>query len=152
MPITFTLNQLKRRDLCEAGWDAAHDMFKLPENLSNSSGDIDYNIPVSGIEYIEKDMIPFMYILAGLSCLTEYDFLWAKYAFWCNKQVQHLLSELTEPLTPFLIGFNPSMMEFAAEGAFQIALKTRGPEEALKIRKDQKAKLLEICIAEKWVE
>ena len=81
-PITITLNQIRAHHPCHEGW------AKLLTAQGKSAPD-DMPFPLSSL----LDSNGLADTLWALRCLPEHDALWRKYAVWCARQVEHLMTD-----------------------------------------------------------
>jgi hypothetical protein len=80
--ITITLEKIKSHNPCESGWE------KLLAS-KGSNADMSVEFPVTDI----LDSNDLDDTLWALRCLPEHSNLWRKYAVWCARQVQHLMTD-----------------------------------------------------------
>lgn len=79
----ITLNHIRAHDPCEGGWE------KIVAATHLHGGDYDRPFPMaSTLETNNLDDV-----LWALRCLPEHSRIWRKYAVWCARQVQHLMSD-----------------------------------------------------------
>ena len=81
-PITITLNQVYSHHPCHEEWT------KLLTAQGKSAPD-DMPFPLSSL----LDSNGLADTLWALRCLPEHDALWRKYAVWCARQVEHLMTD-----------------------------------------------------------
>jgi hypothetical protein len=81
--ITITMAQIKKHKPCTDGWK------KLKKSKGFKAVDYDTPFPLSDVLEING----FLDALWCLLCLPEHDNLWRKYAVWCARQVQHLMTD-----------------------------------------------------------
>ncbi len=80
--ITITLNKILAHNPCSDGW----------ENILKGRGKAepdDEEFPLS--EAFESNSLDD--VIWALRCLPEHDRLWRKFAVWCARQVQHLMTD-----------------------------------------------------------
>ncbi len=77
--ITITLEKIEAHNPCESGW----------EKLLASKADMSVEFPVTDI-LDSNDLDDTLWVLR---CLPEHSNLWRKYAVWCARQVQHLMTD-----------------------------------------------------------
>ena len=80
--IMITLNQIKAHNPCASGWHtilAAH---------NKTDGD---DVPFPLADALTSNGVND--ILWAMRCLPEHNNLWRKYAVWCARQVQHLMTD-----------------------------------------------------------
>ena len=80
--ITTTLNKIRRALPCKEGWE------QLLANLGKTKAD-DEPLPLTTI--LESNGLDDC--LWALRTVPEYDSLWIKYAVWCARQVEHLITD-----------------------------------------------------------
>ena len=80
--ITTTLNKIRRALPCKEGWE------KLLANLGKTKAD-DEPLPLTTI----LDSNGLEDCLWALRTVPEHDSLWRKYAVWCARQVEHLITD-----------------------------------------------------------
>ncbi len=80
--ITTTLNKIRRAKPCKEGWE------QLLANLGKTKAD-DGPLPLTTI----LDSNGLDDCLWALRTVPEYDSLWRKYAVWCARQVEHLITD-----------------------------------------------------------
>jgi len=78
--ITVSLNEIRAKSPCTDGWRKV---------LAAKGPDMEAQFPLADI--IETN--DFNYALWALRCRPEYNNLWRKYAVWCARQVEHLLTD-----------------------------------------------------------
>jgi len=78
--ITVSLNEIRANSPCTDGWRTV---------LAAKGPDRDAQFPLADI--IETN--DFDDALWALRCRPEYNKLWRKYAVWCARQVEHLLTD-----------------------------------------------------------
>ena len=81
--ITITLQKIRDASPCTDGWKKGLD-FK-----GGKSADMGAEFPLSDV--LESNDLDDT--LWCLRCLPEHDRLWRKYAVWCARQVQHLMTD-----------------------------------------------------------
>jgi hypothetical protein len=81
--IKITLNQIKAHNPCEDGWAEIQAANHL------HGGDYDKPFPLSAA----LDTNGLSDVLWSLRCLPEHNSLWRKYAVWCARQAQHLMTD-----------------------------------------------------------
>ena len=81
--ITITLRSIKSHNPCKSGWKAV----KKPRG--GKLADMDAPFPLADV----LDSNDLSDTLWCLQCLPEHDALWRKYAVWCARQVEHLLTD-----------------------------------------------------------
>ena len=81
--ITITLNQIKAHDPCEYGWE------KILSATHLHGGDFDK--PFLLLDALDNNGLDDA--LWARRCLPEHDRMWRKYAVWCARQVQHLMTD-----------------------------------------------------------
>lgn len=80
--ICTTLNKIRYAEPCEEGWK------KLLKHLNKKKAD-NKSLPLSTI--LESNGLDDT--LWALRSVPEYNNLWRKYAVWCARQVQHLMTD-----------------------------------------------------------
>ena len=80
--ITTTLNKIRRAKPCKEGWE------QLLANLGKTKAD-DEPLPLTTI----LDSNGLDDCLWALRTVPEHDSLWRKYAVWCARQVEHLITD-----------------------------------------------------------
>jgi len=83
-PITITLEQIAAKRPCTSGW----------EKLLASKAGLPHDVPFPVTDILDSNGMD--ECLWSLRCLPAYDNLWRRYAVWCARQVQHLM---TDPLS-----------------------------------------------------
>jgi len=81
--ITISLNQIRKHSPCEDGWK------KLLTSKGGTSADMEQFFPLTDV----LDSNGLDDALWCLRCLPEHDRLWRKYAVWCARQVQYLMTD-----------------------------------------------------------
>lgn len=81
--ITITLQKIRDASPCSNGWK------KVLESKGGKSADMGAEFPLSDV----LDSNDLDDTLWCLQCLPEHDRLWRKYAVWCARQVQHLMTD-----------------------------------------------------------
>jgi hypothetical protein len=81
--VMITLQQIKNADPCEGGWK------KVKKANGGTKADMSKAFPLSSI----LDSNDLEDTLWALQCLPEYHWLWRKFAVWCARQVQHLMTD-----------------------------------------------------------
>ena len=81
--ITITLQKSRDASPCPDGWK------KVLESKGGSAADIGAEFPLSDV-LESNDLNDTLWCLR---CLPEHDRLWRKYAVWCARQVQHLMTD-----------------------------------------------------------
>lgn len=81
--ITITLEKIKAHNPCESGWK------KLLASKGGDKADMAAQFPVTDI-LDSNDLDDTFW---ALRCLPEHSSLWRKYAVWCARQVQHLMTD-----------------------------------------------------------
>jgi len=81
--ITITLQKIRDASPCTDGWAIAL------ESKGGNSADMNAEFPLSDV----LDSNALDDALWCLRCLPEHDKLWRKYAVWCARQVQHLMTD-----------------------------------------------------------
>ena len=81
--ITISLNQIKAHNPCDDGWET------ILAARGGESADYDEQFPLS----FALDSNGLEDVLWALKCLPEHDNLWRKYAVWCARQVEHLMTD-----------------------------------------------------------
>lgn len=81
--ITITLQQIRDKSPCHDGWQ------KVLKANGGSKADFSKPFPLSSI--LESNDLDDT--LWTLQCLPEYHWLWRKFAVWCARQVQHLMTD-----------------------------------------------------------
>jgi len=79
--ITITLNKIKEHNPCVDGWKI----------LLKSKPGLDYNEPFPLSDILDSNGLHDA--LWVLRCLPQYGNIWRKYAVWCARQVQHLMTD-----------------------------------------------------------
>ncbi len=82
-PIAITLQKIKDANPCADGWAT------VLKSKGGTKADMRAEFPLTDI--IESNGLDDA--LWCLRCLPEYDSLWRKYAVWCARQVQHLMTD-----------------------------------------------------------
>jgi hypothetical protein len=80
--ITTTLNKIRKHLPCKEGWE------QLLANLAKTKAD-DEPLPLTTI----LDSNGLDDCLWALRTVPEHDSLWRKYAVWCARQVEHLITD-----------------------------------------------------------
>ncbi len=80
--ITITLNKIIDHDPCSDGWE------NILRGRGKAAAD-DEEFPLS--EAFESNSLED--VIWALRCLPEHDRLWRKFAVWCARQVQHLMTD-----------------------------------------------------------
>ena len=81
--ITITLNKIREHHPCASGW------LMILAARGGAEADFDEPFPLSfALESNGLDDT-----LWALRCLPEHGSLWRKYAVWCARQVQHLMTD-----------------------------------------------------------
>ena len=164
--IKITLNKIKAKEPCSEGWE------KILKGRGKAAAD-DEEFPLS--EAFESNSLDD--VIWALRCLPEHDRLWRKFAVWCARQVQHLMTD-ERSLTALDVAWRHSNGEAtdeelqaaraAARDARVVRAATRGTwaawtaawaaacavarASASDARAAQKAKLIQILDAGEWVE
>ena len=81
--ITISLAEIRAHAPCETGWR------KVLAAKGGKDADMEARFPLTDI--IETN--DFDDALWALRCLPEYNNLWRKYAVWCARQVEHLMTD-----------------------------------------------------------
>jgi len=81
--ITISLNQIKAKEPCWDGWET------ILKARGGKSADYDEQFPLS----FALDSNGLNDVLWSLRCLPEHNNLWRKYAVWCARQVEHLMTD-----------------------------------------------------------
>jgi hypothetical protein len=81
--ITISLHQIQKHQPCGDGW------AKLLASKGGKNADMDAQFPVTDI--LESNDLDDT--LWALRCLPEHNNLWRKYAVWCAKNVEHLMTD-----------------------------------------------------------
>ena len=81
--ITITLQQIRDKKPCRDGWE------KVLKANGGSKADFSKPFPLSSI--LESNGLDDT--LWTLQCLQEYHWLWRKFAVWCARRVQHLMTD-----------------------------------------------------------
>jgi hypothetical protein len=81
--ITITLEKIEAHNPCESGWE------KLIASKGGNKADMSVEFPVTDI-LDSNDLDDTLWVLR---CLPEHSNLWRKYAVWCARQVQHLMTD-----------------------------------------------------------
>ena len=81
--ITITLEKIEAHNPCESGWE------KLLASKGGNKADMSVEFPVTDI-LDSNDLDDTLWVLR---CLPEHSNLWRKYAVWCARQVQHLMTD-----------------------------------------------------------
>jgi hypothetical protein len=81
--IKISLNEIREKSPCESGWK------KVLASKGGTSADMDAQFPMTDI--LESNDLDDA--LWCLRCRPEYSNLWRKYAVWCARQVQHLMTD-----------------------------------------------------------
>lgn len=82
-PITITLQKIRAATPCACGW----------ETLLKSKGGVkaDYSAEFPLADVIKSN--GFDDAIWCMRCLPEHDRIWRKYAVWCARQTQHLMTD-----------------------------------------------------------
>jgi hypothetical protein len=81
--ITISLTQIRDKSLYQDEWE------KLLKSKGGTAADMAAQFPLSDV----LDSNNLDDTLWCLRCLPEHDRLWRKYAVWCARQVQHLMTD-----------------------------------------------------------
>ena len=81
--ITISLQKIRDASPCQGGWE------KLLKSKGGTAADMTAEFPLSDV----LDSNDLDDTLWCLRCLPEHDRLWRKYAVWCARQVQHLMTD-----------------------------------------------------------
>ncbi len=145
--ITITLNKIRAARPCEDGWTL---VLKAHKHLG-----MDTEFPlVSVLE--SNDLYDTLWCLR---CLPEHDNLWRKYAVWCARQVEHLMTD-ERSKNALDVAWRHSNGE-ATDGELAAAWAAAGEaawdEVVARAARDaagvaQREKLVEILNAGEWVE
>ena len=81
--ITITLNQIKAHHPCADGWRKVL--------VANGGTNADRDKPFAVASILESNDLDDT--IWALRCLPEHANLWRKYAVWCARQVQHLMTD-----------------------------------------------------------
>lgn len=79
--IMITLNKIKAHAPCDSGW----------EKIVAAKSHLGYDTPWPLSDALDTNGL--YDTLWALRCLPEHDNLWRKYAVWCARQVQHLITD-----------------------------------------------------------
>lgn len=100
--ITISLKQIAAEDPCASGWatilqargyittEQCEEFIEdgeVPEQYTEESDDVQFPLAMA----LESN--GFDDTLWALRCLPEYHWLWRKFAVWCARQVQHLMTD-----------------------------------------------------------
>lgn len=146
--ITITLQKIRDASPCTDGWK------KLLDSKGCKSADMGAEFPLSDV----LDSNDLDDTLWCLQCLPEHDRLWRKYAVWCARQVQHLMTD-QRSIDALDVAWRHSDglatdAELAAAWATAgtAAWAAAGDAAWAAARGAQKTKLLQILAAGEWVE
>lgn len=81
--ITVSLNEIRAQSPCESGWK------KVLASKGGTSADMDAQFPMTDI--LESNDLDDA--LWSLRCRPEHSNLWRKFAVWCARQVEHLMTD-----------------------------------------------------------
>lgn len=81
--ITITLQKIRDASPCSNGWK------KVLESKGGTAADMGAEFPLSDVAE-SNDLDDTLWCL---KCLPKHDTLWRKYAVWCARQVQHLMTD-----------------------------------------------------------
>lgn len=154
--ITISLQQIRDASPCTSGWE------KVLKSKGGTAADMTAQFPLSDV----LDSNDLDDTLWCLRCLPEHDNLWRKYAVWCARQVQHLMTDqrcfdaldvawrhsdglATDAELDAARNAAWNAAWDAARSAAWDAARNAACDAA---RDEQKAKLLQILAAEEWVE
>ena len=152
--ITITLEKIKAHNPCKSGWK------KLLASKGGDKADMAAQFPVTDI-LDSNDLDDTFW---ALRCLPEHSSLWRKYAVWCARQVQHLMTD-TRSIVALDVAWRHSewlatdeelnaaraAARAAAWAAADAAADARAAARAA-ARDAQKSKLREILTAGRWVD
>ena len=158
--ITISLQQIRDASPCTSGWE------KVLKSKGGTAADMTAQFPLSDV----LDSNDLDDTLWCLRCLPEHDNLWRKYAVWCARQVQHLMTD-QRSIDALDVAWRHSDglatdAELDAAGAAAWAAAGAAVGGAVReaawvaawgaagaaARVVQKAKLLQILAAGEWVE
>ena len=139
--ITITLQKIKNAGPCADGW------VKVLKSKGGKNADMDAEFPLADVLEI-NDLADTLWCLR---CLPEHSNLWRKYAVWCARQVQHLMTDQrsVNALDVAWRHSNGAVTDDELNAARDIARDAAWDAAAWVA---QKAKLLEILNADKWVD
>jgi hypothetical protein len=81
--ITITLKKIKKYNPCESGWERL---------LASKGGDVaNINAEFPMMDILDSNGLNDC--LWASRCLPEHNNLWRKYAVWCAREVQHLMTQ-----------------------------------------------------------
>lgn len=134
--ITITLNKIKSHNPCEEGWLAI-----LAGQGKTEAGPDDVEFPLAAA--LESNSLDD--VLWAMRCLPEHNSLWRKYAVWCARQVQHLMTD-SRSVAALDVAWRHSEGQATDEELATAGAAARAAGAA------QKAKLKQILEAGEWVD
>ena len=157
--ITVSLNEIRTQSPCADGWR------KVLAAKGGKDADMEAQFPLADI-FETNDLDDALW---ALRCRPEYNNLWRKYAVWCARQVEHLMTNdrsknaldvawrhsdglaTDEELDAAGVAARAAARDAASEAAREAARKAAWAAASDAARGTQKQKLIEILNAGKWV-
>ena len=142
--ITITLQKIRDASPCTDGWK------NVLESKGGKSADMGAEFPLSDV--LESNGLDDT--LWCMRCMPEHDRLWRKYAVWCARQVQHLMTDQRSIVALDVAWRHSDGLATDEElGAARDAAGYAAMDAAMDAARDaQKTKLLHILAAGEWVE
>ena len=154
--ITITLQKIRDASPCTDGWK------KVLESKGGTAADMGAKFPLSDVAE-SNDLDDTLWCI---QCLPEHDRLWRKYAVWCARQVQPLMTDQHSidaldvawrhsdglATDAELAAARAAAWDAARDAAWDASGATAGAAAWDAARTAQKAKLLQILAAGEWVE
>ena len=137
--ITVSLKEIRAQSPCFGGWRKV---------LAAKGPDMEAQFPLADI--IETNNLD--NALWALRCRPEYNNLWRKYAVWCARQVEHLMTD-DRSKSALEVAWRHSEGSATDEelyAAWDAAWDAAGAAARAPARAAQKQKLIEILNAGEW--
>ena len=139
-PITITLNRIRARSPCADGW----------RRILAAKGDQPHDAPFPLADALDSNGI--RDTLWALRCLPEHNNLWRKYAVWCARRAQLLMTDERSMQALDVAWAHSEGLATDAELDAAAAEAHEAAEAAWAARAAKTAKLREILNAGRWVD